>query len=843
MTPGEFLADVAVIFIGDSAHGVFGSGRLIAAGLVLSAGHLADYPTRQEPIRTGWKVRVVRERTENGGWVGTAHVAELIWRGSGELDLALFRLIDDPGLAPRVAPSFASYDSVGSIDVDAAGFPQAWFAGTDEVRDYTVRGSLRIATQYGRYAPYAWSVPFADTPDDPNGWKGMSGAAVCKVGENHELYLFGTVQEVPANFSSGLLKVAQLGAAFTDKSFCSALRFSLGSEPRIASWIGFIPGRILVPNVRAPAGYVHRPELTKPLLTHLLDGQAASGYAIISAVHGLGGIGKTTIARWLVWQPEIERRFRDGRIWITLGDDPPDALTIINDCVSHLDPALKTKATVEAARTDLATLLRDKSILLVVDDVWPGRSADIVKALLVPSSRSCFLLTTRFSQLADDPAIGAAEFLLDEMSADQAKQLIIYALGHELSVTEEPLVGGLCEVVGGHPLALELAAARIKEGRSWSALLSDLSAEIAHLEVLEEAHNDLLDLPVTDHARDRQRSVRASLLLSVRSLRREGQQLFAWLGVISKDATITPKMAATLWGTDEETAPRYLRSLSGAGMLKAEGDAYRMHDLMHDLARELVTAPQVAARERDISGLGLTLQDASHQLLERYRIKTSNGLWHTLPEDDYIHDNLFYHFEQANQWSEVENLLWEESADGHCGWYVARERLDQTSGFLSDVRHVWRYADEIVLATKDNCRRAQAFGLQLHCSLIIASINSVSNTLSVDMLVAAVRHGLLTPSTALAFARQAEHRVVALSALAGEMPPDTQENVLDEALRAARSIDDTWKRAEALVAAAQRLPAETQPYMLGEALNAARSIDDAWARADALEKVVPCPCE
>lgn len=111
------------------------------------------------------------------------------------------------------------------------------------------------------------------------------------------------------------------------------------------------------------------------------------------------------------------------------------------------------------------------------------------------------------------------------------------------------------------------------------------------------------------------------------------------------------------------------------------------------------------------------------------------------------------------------------------------------------------------------------------------------------MLVAAVRHGLLTPSTALAFARQAEHRVVALSALAGEMPPDTQENVLDEALRAARSIDDTWKRAEALVAAAQRLPAETQPYMLGEALNAARSIDDAWARADALEKVVPCPCE
>ena len=82
---------------------------------------------------------------------------------------------------------------------------------------------------------------------------------------------------------------------------------------------------------------------------------------MISAVHGLGGIGKTTIARWLVWQPEIERRFCDGRIWVTLGDEPLYASTIINDCGAQLDPALKTKATAEAARAELATLLQDRN--------------------------------------------------------------------------------------------------------------------------------------------------------------------------------------------------------------------------------------------------------------------------------------------------------------------------------------------------------------------------------------------------------------------------------------------------------------------------------------------------
>ena len=578
------------------------------------------------------------------------------------------------------------------------------------------------------------------------------------------------------------------------------------------------------PSEQAPLDYVDRPEVTDPLLDHLLSVEPAQrGRALISAVHGLGGIGKTTVARWLVWRPEIEQRFPDGRIWVTLGNEATDAITVISDCVCQLDPTLKTKATLGAARADLAALLQDRSVLFVIDDVWPGRSADVAKALLVPSLRSRFLLTTRFPQIADDPGIRAADFPLDEMSANQAAELITRALHRDLSAAEQLDAERLCEIVGGHPLALELAAARIKEGRPWKALLDDLSAEIARLERLEETDDDLLADPIGGEARKRRSSVRASLLLSVRYLSSPAQRLLAWLGVVAEDAIITPRMAATLWSEEEETARGHLRTLSGLGLLSAKGDGYSIHDLMHHLARELLTAPEAVAPAGDIPGLGLTLQGAHRRLLGSYRAKTSNDLWHTLLDDGYIHNHLVRHFEQAGWESELGSLLWEESGDGHCGWYQAREQLGQTAGFLADVSRVWSYADRLGAAVSSEGLRAQATGLQLHCALIIASINSLSAGIPAEVLLGSVRCGILSLPSALALARQhpiRDRRVDLLLALENEMQQSRLPSLLGEAIAVARGIDDAESRAKALAKVAQRLPAE-------EALVVVRGIEDA----------------
>ena len=228
----EFLADVAAVFIGDAAGGTLGSGRLIAPGLVLTAGHVADYPKRKAPAQAGWKVRLLRERAKDGSWATPPHEATLLWRGRGDLDLALLQISSD--VKPSLKPVIASYDKLGTIDaVDAAGFPEARYTETGNLRDYTVRGALRLPQQHGTYA---WSVPPADKPDDPRKWKGMSGAGVCYVGTNDKLYLFGAVQQVPANFSGGMLEVARVSDGLADIDFFSHLKTALGEEPSLVSW-------------------------------------------------------------------------------------------------------------------------------------------------------------------------------------------------------------------------------------------------------------------------------------------------------------------------------------------------------------------------------------------------------------------------------------------------------------------------------------------------------------------------------------------------------------------------------------------------------------------------------
>jgi tetratricopeptide (TPR) repeat protein len=233
LTLADFLADAAAVFIETANGGTLGSGRLIAPGLVLTAGHVVDYPKRKTPLREGWKVRLLRERAKDRSWTAEPHDATLLWRGQGDLDLALIQISND--VKPSLKPVIASYDKLGSIDdVDAAGFPEARYTETGNLRDYTVRGILRLPQEHGTYA---WNVPSADKPDDPRKWKGMSGAGVCFLGTNDKLYLFGAVQQVPANFSAGgMLEVARVSDGVADTGFFSHLQTALGEKPSVVSW-------------------------------------------------------------------------------------------------------------------------------------------------------------------------------------------------------------------------------------------------------------------------------------------------------------------------------------------------------------------------------------------------------------------------------------------------------------------------------------------------------------------------------------------------------------------------------------------------------------------------------
>ncbi len=110
----------------------------------------------------------------------------------------------------------------------------------------------------------------------------------------------------------------------------------------------------------------------------------------------------------------------------------------------------------------------------------------------------------------------------------------------------------VARAVGYLPLAIELAAAQIIDGVTWSELLSDLNAEVARLESLN----------LVDDRPDDERTEKSLSLLGSYSpepetiyLRKQRRREFAWLGILPEDVTLTSSLCSTLWDCNERSLP------------------------------------------------------------------------------------------------------------------------------------------------------------------------------------------------------------------------------------------------------------------------------------------------
>ncbi|MDE5123960.1 MAG: NB-ARC domain-containing protein, partial [Trichodesmium sp. St19_bin1] len=71
-----------------------------------------------------------------------------------------------------------------------------------------------------------------------------------------------------------------------------------------------------------PNGYVKRPDALNSLLEALVNHHNDMvGVVGATALHGLGGLGKTVLARAICEELEILNNFPDGILWATVGQD------------------------------------------------------------------------------------------------------------------------------------------------------------------------------------------------------------------------------------------------------------------------------------------------------------------------------------------------------------------------------------------------------------------------------------------------------------------------------------------------------------------------------------------
>jgi hypothetical protein len=213
--------------------GPFCSGRLIAPGLVLTAGHAMDEMPAALSA-TGWFIRFLHPDTADGSDVADEYEAERVWRSS-DVDLALLRISNATAApAPAFDPVFASLEGGAEIDgLDAIGYPQAGWDENRNARDLRVRGSLRIETVQQAGYPLAFTVPIADAPDNVAKWKGMSGAVVIGKDSANAMRVFGAIQRYEETFRNGKLYVAPIAVALADPEFCRLIEQALGRRASV----------------------------------------------------------------------------------------------------------------------------------------------------------------------------------------------------------------------------------------------------------------------------------------------------------------------------------------------------------------------------------------------------------------------------------------------------------------------------------------------------------------------------------------------------------------------------------------------------------------------------------
>ncbi|MEM9266205.1 MAG: NB-ARC domain-containing protein [Cyanobacteria bacterium P01_F01_bin.13] len=547
-----------------------------------------------------------------------------------------------------------------------------------------------------------------------------------------------------------------------------------------------------------PEHFVERPEPQNRVKEQLLcEGQKVFGTLVVSAIYGLGGIGKSVLASKLAHDDEVQMRFSDGILWSTLGQNP-DILPLLSRWIQALGDHDYKPTAVEAASNHLRTLLYDKKALLVVDDVWNPAHLEPFR---VGGNGCCALVTTREAKIPE-----AHKYSLDVMSPEQALELMTQKLKEELSAEDRQQALDFADRVGYLPLALELAASQVENGETWSNLLANFQSEVVRLEALDVRSS--IDMP--DEAKRRHYSLTACFNLSLQRLSPGKLSQFAWLGVLPEDVPLTQDMATTLWKVPLKKAQDRLREFHEKAFLligSAQSSSnpqrvnYRMHDLMHDLSRQLLIGPKQPEQPGTLPGLGLTFQSAHRQLLSNYQSQTQQDQWHTLPNDGYIHGYLTWHMEQAGEIQAIHKLLKASNESGRNGWYEACDKLGKPALFLNDLGRAWRLAVE----NYDDAPE-ETLSLLWRYAMIRASLHSMASNMPITLLDALIKHSWWSAAQGLAYIQRVPEPKRCADYIA-VIAPYLSKSLLPEAQKTIAQIKDSAYRSYALARLAQHFPA------------------------------------